>query len=109
MASRPRIALFALRDLHVPVLEPVWFALTAAGADAGFVAPPYVASAEGRVQEGLSPATDARLAAAGVPRWRRQAGERFDAVVTADACYERVDGWGWAALACTLVRWRLSC
>jgi CDP-glycerol glycerophosphotransferase (TagB/SpsB family) len=95
VASRSRIVFFALRDLHIDVLRPVLRAVVALGRyDVGISAPPFVESGQGRVQEGLSPATCERLAAEGVPFWGHARDGEYACVVVADACYDRVDGWG---------------
>ncbi len=92
---RPRIVFYALRDLHLPVLLPVFREVAKLGRfDAGFVAPPFVESGAGRVQEGLSPRSRARLIAEGIPFWGHERDGDYACVVLADACYERVDGWG---------------
>lgn len=94
-AALPRIVFFALRDLHMDVLRPVLRAVAALGRyDLGVVAPPFVESGQGRVQEGLSAATRARLDAEGMPFWGHSRDGEYACVVVADACYDRVDGWG---------------
>ena len=95
MSRLPRVAFYALRDFHVPILLPVLRALHERGAwNAGVVAPPFVESSHDRVQEGLSPSTLQALADAGVPFWGHDRQGEYACVVTADACYDRVDGWG---------------
>ena len=92
-AHRPRIAFFALRDLHIDVLRPVLRAVAALDRyDVGIVAPAFIESGQGRVQEGLSPATRERLVAESVPVWDRSRDRDYACVVVADACYDRVDG-----------------
>ena len=95
VSARPRVVFFALRDLHLPVLLPVIRAVAARGLfDLGVVAPSMVESGAGRVQEGLSPQSLALLAAEGVPLWEHTRDGEYACVVVADACYDRVDGWG---------------
>lgn len=90
-----RICFYALRDLHLPVLLPVVREVARLHPSAvGVVAPPFVESADGKVQEGLSPRSIAALADAGVPFWGHSRNGDYDCVVVADACYDRVDGWG---------------
>ena len=92
---RRRVAFYALRELHVDVLLPVLREVAALGGfDVGIIAPAYVESGQGRVQEGLSPAMRERLAAAAVPFWGHTREGEYACVVVADACYDRVDGWG---------------
>lgn len=94
-APRPRIVFFALRELHVDVLLPVLRAVASLDRfDVGIIAPWYVESGGGRVQEGLSPATRRMLEAAGLPFWGHARQGDYACVVVADACYDRVDGWG---------------
>jgi hypothetical protein len=93
--GRPRVAFYALRDLHIPVLLPVLRLLLEKGeCDVGVIAPPCVESGGGQVQEGLLPHTLRALAEAGVPFWGHAPTPPYACVVTADACYDRVDGWG---------------
>ena len=93
--SSPRIVFFALRDLHADVLLPVLREVTALGRyDVGLIAPPFVESGEGRVQEGLSTGTRGRLDAEGIAFWGHSRAGDYACVVVADACYDRVDGWG---------------
>ena len=90
-----RIVFFALRDLHMDVLRPVLRAVAASGRyEVGVVAPPFVASGHGRVQEGLSEPTRVRLDADAIPFWGHSRDGDYACVVVADACYDRVDGWG---------------
>ena len=90
-----RIAFYALRDLHLPVLLPVIRAVARLGQfDIGVIAPPYVESDASHAQEGLSAASQARLSADGIPFWGHAGDGQYACVVVADACYDRVDGWG---------------
>lgn len=94
-ASRPRIVFFALRELHVDVLLPVLREVAALGRfEVGVIAPRYVESGGGRVQEGVSPTTVQSLSNAGVAFWGHARQGTYACVVVADACYDRVDGWG---------------
>lgn len=92
---RPRVVFYALRDLHLPVLLPVYREVAKLGqCDAGFVAPPFVESDAGHVQEGLSVASRAQLSDEGISFWGHSRDGDYACVVVADACYDRVDGWG---------------
>lgn len=92
---RPRVAFYALRDLHLPVLLPVCQAVERLGTlEVGVRAPPFADSVDGRAQEGLSARSLAQLSEAGVPFWGDGPAGDYDCVVVADACYDRVDGWG---------------
>jgi hypothetical protein len=95
-AARRRVTLFAFRELHLQVLEPVYRALAAMpGIEVGFTAPPFLAGAPGRPEEGLRPSTITDLRARGFAYWgENPTNERFDAVVLADVCYDRVEAWG---------------
>jgi CDP-glycerol glycerophosphotransferase (TagB/SpsB family) len=94
-AVRPRVVFYALRDLHLPVLLPVLREVAALDAfDVGVIAPAFVASGNGRVQEGLSPRSLTELAGAGIEFWGHERRGDYACVVVADACYDRIDGWG---------------
>jgi hypothetical protein len=66
---KPRVAFFALRELHVPVLVPVWKALQKnTDIEAGFLAPPFQEGGH-LPQEGLRPETLQQLQGLGIPFW----------------------------------------
>ncbi len=89
------IALYAMRELHVPVLIPLFHALRRAGfQDIAFYAPPFHAGEERIPEEGLRPETIAKLEASGMPFRGIAPLTPVGCVVTADACYDRVEGWG---------------
>ena len=90
-----KIAFYALRELHLPVLLPVYHELKKMGiGNIGFMAPPYRESDDVVLQEGLSDRTLQTLKESGTPFWGHEPKEPFDCVVVADVCYDRVDGWG---------------
>ena len=90
-----RIVFYALRELHLPVLLPIYQALLYMGAvDIGFMAPAYRESDDVAFQEGLSDKTLETLKNRGIPFWGHEPQKPFDCVVVADVCYDRVDGWG---------------
>jgi hypothetical protein len=93
---RKKIVLYSLRDLHFPVLLPVYHELQKLDvADIGFMAPPYQESNDGCYQEGLRPQTLEYLNANEIPFWgHERKAENYACVVTADVCYDRIDGWG---------------
>jgi len=101
MTQKIRVGFFALRELHVPVLIPVWKALKEVSEkagldiDAGFLAPPFQDD-ENLPQEGLRPETLQHLKTLGIPFWGEQPPEPryYNCVVTADACTDRIEGWG---------------
>lgn len=94
-STRPRIIFYALRELHLPVLLPVLLEVAALGRyDVGVIAPPFVPSGGGRVQEGLTTRTLAALREQGIAWWGHANHRQAACVVVADACYERIDGWG---------------
>ncbi|CAN2039255.1 hypothetical protein GMMP15_1130010 [Candidatus Magnetomoraceae bacterium gMMP-15] len=91
----PKIVLYALRELHFPVLLPVYYELIRMNAGrVGFMAPPYVKSEKGFYQEGLSPNTLKFLEQNNIPFWGHEKTEKYDCVVSADVCYDCIDGWG---------------
>lgn len=93
--SRPRVVFFALRELDLPVLLPVLREVARCDRfEIGVISPPYVASGGGRVQEGLSSHTLEALQRDGIVWWGHHNGQPAACVVVADACYERIDGWG---------------
>jgi hypothetical protein len=94
--SASRITLYALRELHLPVLLPVYEALKALHStfEIGFTAPEFVPNQGERAEEGLRPETLQDLERQGIPFWGNPVEPHYAAVVTADACYDRVEGWG---------------
>jgi hypothetical protein len=98
MLYSSKITLFALRELHLPVLEPVYHALKKMGfSQLGFSAPNFIESTEDQPGEGLSEKSILDLMQKGIPFWGKQPNE-LALTVTADACYDRVEGWG--AIVC---------
>lgn len=92
---RPRVAFYALRDLHLPVLLPVIREVAKLDqCEVGVIAPPYIDSDARHAQEGLTAASLAQLQADGIPFWGHDRDGAYACVVVADACYDRVDGWG---------------
>ena len=95
-----RIALYSLRELHLPILLRVYHALKALNNtdewELGVCAPEFIAGTAEWPEEGLSQNTITNLHHQNIPYWGNKNGHksRYDAVVTADACYDRVDGWG---------------
>lgn len=95
MAGKPRIVLFALRDLHFPVLLPVYRELAKQGnLEPGFMAPPYQPSDSVGVQMGLSEKTLQFLRGNNIPFWGHEKQGDYACIVTADVCYDQIDGWG---------------
>ena len=93
--STLEIAFYALRELHMPVLLPVYHELSKMGiGKIGFMAPPYRVSDNGILQEGLSQETLKDLNKSGIAFWGHEPKGQFDCVVVADACYDYVDDWG---------------
>jgi glycosyltransferase involved in cell wall biosynthesis/tetratricopeptide (TPR) repeat protein len=91
----PKIVLYALRELHLPVLLPIYRELIKRKVgQVGFMAPPFQVSPGGPYQEGLSEETITCLREDNIPFWGHEKTERYACVVTADFCYDRVDGWG---------------
>lgn len=93
--KKPRISLYCLRELHLPVLLPVYDALKKIpGLDLGFTAPVFTPGSGDRAEEGLRPETLSMLHQRGIAFWGDPEQERFECVITADACYDRIEGWG---------------
>ena len=79
----------------MPVLLPIYHELIKCRiGHVGFMAPPYQDSDDGAYQEGLTKETIAFLHENNIPFWGHEQTERYACVVTADFCYDRVDGWG---------------
>ncbi len=90
-----KIVLFALRELHVPVLMPVYKELIKLGiADVGFMAPPFKPKTGDVAEEGLREDTIGQLTKEGIPFWGHEKTQIYDCVITADVCHDRVDAWG---------------
>jgi len=90
-----KIVLYAFRELHIPVLIPIFRALQKMGVqNLGFMAPPFKAAAAGPDQQGISEKGVQELKTQGIPFWGTKATEKFACVVTADVCYTHIEGWG---------------
>lgn len=93
--NQARITLYCLRELHLPVLLPVYEALQQLGLkNVGFTAPVYTPGVGDRAEEGLRAETLALFKQRGIPFWGDPIDEKFSCVITADACYDRIEGWG---------------
>ena len=91
-----KITFYALRELHLPILLPVLQELQKNYSfELSITAPPFLAGTPDWPEEGISQKTIQSLQNQGIfflgePETKRQ----FDCVVTADACYDRVEAWG---------------
>ncbi len=93
--SGQAVVLYALRELHLPILLPVYEQLVARDIKpVGFMAPPYFAGDAQRPAEGLRPQSIESLRQQGAAFWGHRNRGKFRCVITADVCYDRVDGWG---------------
>ncbi|MGL1901675.1 MAG: CDP-glycerol glycerophosphotransferase family protein [Fibrobacterales bacterium] len=95
--SQPKykVVLFALRELHVPVLLPVYKELLQfPDIDVGFMAPVFKDKNGEVAEEGLREKTIAQLLEKGIPFWGHEKSQIYNCVVTADVCHDRVDAWG---------------
>lgn len=90
------IALYALRELHLPILERVFWALkeTLPHANIVLTAPEFLMGTSDWPEEGLQTISKSKWTQMGVPFMNTSSDSQFDIVITADACYDRVDGWG---------------
>ncbi len=94
-----RVAFYSLRELHLPILLAVAKVLKTEFAgkniEIGFCAPEYKEGREGFPEEGLKPSTLQRLFEEGWNFWGSEMPSvAYDAVVTADACNDRIENWG---------------
>ena len=93
--GKGKIIFFALRELHFPVLLPVYHHLRATtNHEIGFMAPPYQPSDSQGVQMGLSEQTRTDMTTQGIPFFGHEKNGDYDCIVTADVCYDQIDGWG---------------
>ncbi len=91
-----RIALFALRELHVPCLLPVFQVLSKQpNVEVGFLTSKVSNNPSQVPFEGLRENFIQSLTQSGKPFWgTNPEGNAFDCVVTADFCAEWIEGWG---------------
>ena len=91
-----RIGLFALRELHLPCLLPVFKALRKFHhLEVGVLTSKICEDSAQVPFEGLRQSTIKSLSQAGAPFWGTNPdGKPFDCVVTADFCAEWIEGWG---------------
>lgn len=102
-----RVSFYALRELHIPILMRVYQALklkleTSSELDLfeiTFSAPQFRAGSPGWPEEGLRRDTQFELISQGItfieiPELPDPRKLCFDCIITADACYDRIDGLG---------------
>lgn len=92
-----QITLFALRELHVPILMRVYESLIVLNipeVQVSFSSVTFLKGTPDWPEEGLHESTINKLSNQGITFIEHHEGLRFDCVVTADACYDRIDGWG---------------
>jgi hypothetical protein len=91
-----RIALFALRELHIPCLLPVFEILRSLpNVEVGFLTSKLSPDSSQIPFEGLRESSAHALTESGKPFWgTNPEGNAFDCVVTADFCAEWIEGWG---------------
>ena len=95
--ERPnRVAFFALRELHVPILLPILKVLNETTSfQLGITSVPYKEGKENFPEEGLKPSTIKHLEQSGIEFWGTEKPiNKYDCVVTADACVDRIEGHG---------------
>lgn len=92
-----QITLFALRELHVPILMRVYQSLARLNIPStqiSFSSVPFLKGTPEWPEEGLSDNTIQMISQQGITFIEHNDSLKFDCTVTADACYDRIDGWG---------------
>lgn len=95
-----KVVFVSFRDLHFPVLYPIYKELLKLNEnnqyEIGFMAPSYQESGSGVLQEGLSKKNLTKIKEEKIPfwGWQNEPVQKFDAVVYCDVNYSVINGWG---------------